>query len=194
MIKNEAEEFSAFIEEIVKEAEEKEEQLTYAHYDMMLLAIRNINNQIADYFAEADKEKALIDKWVLEKNSKLQNKIEWLEKKLEAFIRDKGLKTIELSNGTLKFHKKQDKVEIVDFELFLKNAKPELLTIIPESAKPNLSKIKEQISYKKIPGVELIKGKEEFSYKIIERKEEEDGRQKEIGTPIKPTMLNRVAV
>ena len=39
-------------------------------------------------------------------------------------------------------HKKPDRVEIEDLDLFLKKAKPEMLTIIPEQVKPDMNKIK----------------------------------------------------
>ena len=84
----------------------------------------------------------MIKNWALTKNSKLQNRIDWLAIKLEAFIREQKEKTIELPNGVLKMHKKPDKVEITDLDVFLKHARSELLTIVPEQVKPDLNKIK----------------------------------------------------
>ncbi len=76
-------------------------------------------------------------------------------------------------------HKKPDRVEIEDLELFLKKAKPEMLSIIPEQLKPDLNKIKNYIKNKPVPpGVKVIEGKEEFSYKL---NGEENGREKETG-------------
>jgi hypothetical protein len=78
-------------------------------------------------------------------------------------------------------HKKPDKIEVEDLELFLKKAKPEMLTVIPEQVKPNLNKIKSYIKTKPVPkGIKLIEGKEEFSYKL--NGEESNGRKKETGT------------
>ena len=73
-----------------------------------------------------------------------------------------------MPHGTLKFHKKPDKVEISDMDLFLKNAKPEMLTAVPEQFKPDFNKIKAFIKEKgRVPeGVALIEGQQEFSYKL----------------------------
>ena len=102
--------------------------------------------------------------------------------KLESFIREKKEKTIALPNGTLKMHKKPDKVEIENLDLFLKKAKPEMLTVVPESYKPDMNKIKNYIKSKPVPpGIKITEGKEEFTYKLREESEEENGRTKETG-------------
>lgn len=157
-----------FIEQILREAEEKEKKLTQASIDLLLVQIGKFNEEIRKNFDEADKEVEIIKSWALEKNSKLQEKIEYLERKLESYIRDEGLKTIDLPHGVLKMHKKQDKVEVTDIELFIKSASAEIISIVPESVKPDLNKIKNFIkTHKRIPaGITLIEGKEEFTYKL----------------------------
>ena len=168
-----------FMDELLAEAESKEEEQTEAYYDLVLLEIKNLNQKIESNFREAEKECEIINNWALVKNNQLNDKVKFLELKLEAFIKERKEKTIDLPNGTLKFHKKQDKVEIEDIDLFLKNAKPELITIVPEQIKPNLVKIKSYIAKRPIPpGVKVTEGKEEFTYKI---KGAEDGREKETG-------------
>jgi hypothetical protein len=170
-----------FIEEILKEAEQKEEQQTEAYFDLLLLAIRKLSQQIEYNFHEAEKECSMINNFVLHKNTQLQERIKWLEMKLESFIKERGEKTITLPNGTLKMHKKPDKIEIEDLELFLKKAKPEMLTVVPEQVKPDLNKIKAYIKTKPVPaGIKLIEGKEEFSYKL--NGEKSNARKKETGT------------
>lgn len=170
-----------FLDELIQEAEQKEEQQTEAYFDLLLLGIRKLSSQIEYNFHEAEKECSMINNFVLHKNSQLQERIKWLELKLEAFIKERGEKTITLPNGTLKMHKKPDKVEIEDLELFLKKAKPEMLTIVPEQVKPDLNKIKAYIKTKPVPaGIKIIEGKEEFSYKL--NGEESNGRKKETGT------------
>jgi len=188
-----------FIDDLIKEAEEKEEQRTEAYFDLLLLEIKRLNSEIENTFTEADKETAMIKNWALVKNSKLQSRIDWLVIKLEAFIRERKEKTIELANGVLKMHKKPDKVEITDMDLFLKHARLELLTVIPEQLKPDLNKIKAWIKSRAVPkGVSIIEGKEEFSYKLngqLNNLEENDnGGQKEIGTGTKQTDSYRAAV
>ncbi len=170
-----------FLDELLKEAEEKEEEQTEAYYDLLLMGIRKLQKQIEYNFQEAEKECQMINSFTLHKNAQLQEKIRWSEMKLEAFIREKKEKTITLPNGILKMHKKPDRVEIEDLEAFLKNAKPQMLSVVPEQVKPDLNKIKNYIKSKPVPpGVKLIEGKEEFSYKL--NKDEEDAGKKETGT------------
>jgi hypothetical protein len=169
-----------FLDELLEEAESKEAYQTEAYYDLILLQIKNLQGQIAYNFSEAEKEINLINNWTLSRNSVLNERTQVLERKLEQFIRERQLKTLELPNGILKLHKKPDKVEIEDMELFLKNASGEVLTIIPEQVKPDLSKIKAFIKRRPVPaGVRVIEGREEFSYKL--RKEVDDGGQEEAG-------------
>lgn len=165
--------FGTFLENLLKEDEQNDKKLELVHIDMMLMEVKNLIREIANNFNQSDKEKKIIDAWVLHKNSKLQNRVDYLEKQLETFIKDSGEKTIDLPNGVLKYHKKQDKVEITDMALFLKNAKPELFTIIPEQIKPDLTNIKSYIKTHFTPkGISIIEGQQEFSYKIKEQESE----------------------
>jgi hypothetical protein len=172
-----------FLDELLQNAELKENEQTEAYFDLLLLQIKRLTKQIEYNFSQSEKECSIINNFVLHKNAQLQEKIRWLEMKLEAFIREKKEKTISLPNGTLKMHKKPDKVEIENIDLFLKKAKPEMLTVVPESYKPDMNKIKNYIKSKPVPpGVKVIEGKEEFTYKLREESEEENGRTKETGT------------
>ena len=85
----------------------------------------------------------------------------------------------------LRMHKKPDRIEVEDLELFLKNARPEWLTVIPEQVKPNLLAIKNHIKTRPTPkGVKIIEGEIEFSYKL-NNEEENAGEETETGTGIK---------
>jgi hypothetical protein len=157
----------SFIDEMLQEIEASEEKQSEASYDLMLLGIKKYQSEIEQNFQEAEKECKMIQNFVLQKNSQIQERIKWIEMKLEAYIRERGDKTISLANGTLKMHKKPDKVEIEDLELFLKNARPEWLTVIPEQVKPNLAAIKNHIKTRPIAkGVKVVEGQVEFSYKL----------------------------
>ena len=103
-----------FIEDILREAEEKEHQDIYSYMDLLLIEIKVHQLQIEKNFDTANREIEIINNWALNKNSKLQERIELLEKKLELFIKEDGVKTIDLPNGTIKMHKKPDKIEITD--------------------------------------------------------------------------------
>ena len=173
-----------FLDELLKQAEVKEDEQTEAYFDLLLLQIKQLTKQIEYNFSQSEKECSMINTFVLHKNAQLQERIKLIEIKLQSFILEKKEKTIALPNGTLKMHKKPDRVEIEDLDLFLKKAKPEMLTVVPESYKPDMNKIKNYIKSKPVPpGSKVIEGKEEFSYKLREESEEENnnGRTKETG-------------
>lgn len=173
-----------FIDEMLREIEAAEEKQTEAGYDLMLLAIKKYQSEIKHNFEEADKECQLIQNFVLSKNSQIQEKISWLERKLESYIREREVKSIPLPNGTLKMHKKPDRVEIEDLELFLKNARKEWLTEVKQ-VKPNLLAIKNHIRTRPTPsGVKVIEGQVEFSYSL-NKEEENAGEETQTGTGIK---------
>ena len=182
-----------FLDELLEEVELKEEEQTEAYFDLLLLQIKQLNSQIAYNFSQSEKECSMINNFVLHKNAQLQERIRWFELKLEAFIKERNEKTISLPNGTLKMYKKPDKVEIDNLELFLKKAKPEMLTVIPEQVKPDMNKIKAYIKTKPVPaGVKVTPGKEEFSYKL--NGEEIDGRKEETGVRTEQNIELRAVV
>lgn len=157
-----------FIEQILQEAEAKEAQQRMAYYDLLLIETGKLQSQIEKNFHQAELEAEIIKNWAIQTNSKIRDKLEFLEKKLEAFMREENVKTLDLPNGILKLHKKPDRVEISDMNEFLALATPEMLNVIPESVKPDLNKIKTFIKQsRKIPaGVTFIEGLESFTYKL----------------------------
>jgi hypothetical protein len=182
-----------FLDELLRETEQREDEQTEAYFDLLLLQIKHLQHQIAYNFSEAEKECSMINSFVLHKNTQLQERIKWLELKLQSFILEKKEKTITLPNGTLKMHKKPDRIEIENLDLFLSKAKPEMLTVIPEQVKPDLNKIKNYIKTKPVPpGVKIIEGKEEFSYKL--NGEDNNGREKETGSGVKQETELRAVV
>ena len=157
-----------FIEQILKEAEAKEAQQRMAYYDLILIEMGKLQSQIEKKFHQADIEAEIIKNWAIQSNSKIQDKLQFLEKKLESFLRQECMKTLDLPNGILKLHKKPDKVEVTDMNEFLASATSEMLNVIPEQIKPDLNKIKSFIKLsRKIPaGVTLVEGIETFTYKL----------------------------
>lgn len=173
-----------WMEEMLQEIEAAEEKQTEASYDLMLLGIKRFQSEIAHNFEVSAKEITMIRNFILHKNSQIQEKINWLEKKLEAYIRERGDKTIQLANGCLKMHKKPDRVEIEDLDLFLVNARKEWLTEVKQ-VKPNLLAIKNHIKTRPTPkGVKVIEGQVEFSYSL-NKEEENAGEETETGTGVK---------
>lgn len=160
----------SFIDELLNQAEEQEQKLTLAHYDLIIGEISNLQNRIESTIKEAECEIEIINDWALYRNVKSQEKIDFLMKKLEIYIREQNQKTIDMPHGILKIRKKQDKVEIKDMEAFLKSATHMMITVVPESIKPNLTGIKSAIKMSgRVPeGVEVIEGADEFSLNIKE--------------------------
>lgn len=181
-----------FLDELLLEAENKEVAQTDAFNDLILLEIRRINEKIESNFKTAEQEVALINQWAINKNTTLNERKLFLEKKLESYIRERGEKSISLCNGTLKMHKKQDRIEINN-EIFLKHAHKDLLDIVPETVKASVTKIKQWMKSKPVPkGVTVIPGKPEFSYKLNDGKENVE--DEEIGIESERKESLRVAV
>jgi len=168
-----------FLDDLIRESEEREKKLNHEMADMMLLEIRNLQEEIGRVFDQAEKERTIIKNWAITKNSKLTNRIEWISKKLELFLKEEGVKTLDLAFGSIKFRKQPDRVEIIDDELFLNNATPNMLTIVPETAKADLSKIKSFIKRSgRVPqGCEIIPGEIKFSY-TIKKENGNNGKEK----------------
>jgi pyruvate-formate lyase-activating enzyme len=167
---------ATFIDELIREAEERDEKLSLEYADLILVELKGLEEEIQKTFEQASKEREIIKNWALKKNSKLTERIEFLSKKLEAFLKETNMKTLDLPNGVLKFRKQPDAVEVTNLEEFLKHAKESLVTTIPQQVKPDLNKIKAFIKTRPTPpGVTVIEGKVEFSYKLKNGKEPIDG-------------------
>jgi len=176
----------SFIDELLKEAEEKEKKLEQSHLDLILIEIRKLEEQIEKNFDAAAQEREIIKNWALERNSLLSGRIEWLSKKLELFLKEEKLKTLDLPNGIIRIRKKSEKVLVVDEEKFFKNATSQLLNIIPETTKPDLLKIRTWIKRTgRIPeGVEVTPQDEKFSYTI---KRNNNGKEETRATDKRPS-------
>ena len=157
-----------FIEQILKDAEAAENNQRKMYYDLLLLEISKFQTEIENNFDNSDHECQIIKDWAIQINSKIQNKVEFLEMKLESYLREEGVKTMDLAHGILKLYKRPDRVEVTDLESFLKSATQELLSVVPEQVKPDLRSISAFIKEKHtVPaGVQVIPGTETFSYKL----------------------------
>ena len=183
----------SFIDELIEKAEEKEQKLLQSHLDLILIEIRKLEEQIEKNFDTAAQEREIIKNWALERNSLPSGRIEWLSKKLELFLKEEKLKTLDLPNGIIRIRKKSEKVLVVDEEKFFKNATSQLLNIIPESAKPDLLKIRAWMKRTgRVPdGVEVTNGEEKFSYKI-KKESGNNGKEKTRTGSKQPSKLSVV--
>jgi arginine deiminase len=157
-----------FLDELLLEAEQKEELQTQAYFDLIIIEVARLEDKIASTFEQAKIEVAIINDWALRRNQKESERIELLKSKLETWLRSLNQKTIDLPHGTLKLRKKPDKVEVEDLDKFLASATHDIVTFVPEQIKPNLTSIKAVIKKSgRIPaGVKLIEGTNEFSLTI----------------------------
>lgn len=169
----------SFIDLLIEESEKKEQKLLQSHLDLILIEIRKLEVQIEKNFDTAAQEREIIKNWALERNTMLNARIEWLSKKLELFLKEENLKTLDLPNGIIRMRKQPERVIIVDEEKFFKKATSALLNIIPESAKPDLLKIKAWIKRTgRVPdGVEVTSSDEKFSY-TIKKENGNNGKEK----------------
>ncbi len=112
----------SFIDQLIEEAEEKEKKLEQAQLDLILIEIRKLEDQVEKNFNTAAEERQIIKNWALERNALLSSRIDWLSKKLELYLREENLKTLDLPNGVIRIRKLPEKVIIVDEERFFKKA------------------------------------------------------------------------
>ncbi len=166
----EVSETTTFIDDLLAEAEIKESENALAYYDLVVKEVARLEGEIATITRNTNTEIAIIKDWSLDRNVKFNDRIEFLKKKLEAFIRVQDLKTIDLPHGTLKLRAKQDKIEISDMGLFLASATKEMVIVKPEEIKPSLTNIKKWMKMTtKVPeGVTVIPGCTEFKLTIKE--------------------------
>ena len=176
------------IDQLIEEAEEKEKKLEQSHLDLILVEIRKLEEQMEKNFDTAAQEREIIKNWALERNSMLQSRIEWLSRKLELYLREEEVKTLDLPNGIIRIRKQPEKVIIVDEEKFFKKATNALLNIVPETAKPDLLKIKAWIKRTgRVPdGVEVSTSEEKFSY-TIKKENGNNGKEKTRATDKQPS-------
>jgi hypothetical protein len=173
-----------FIDTMLAEAEAVELQQRQAYYDLVAVEMKRIFHEIEKNFEVAEKEKALIDSWYLQRSAKQQERIDFLALKLKSYLEKLDQKTLEMPNITLRFRKQPDKIEVVDVAKFLEHADQSMLNLVPESASPSISKIKAHVKMTggKLPkGCRRIFGEEAFSYKLKYEESEDNGKTDETG-------------
>jgi len=181
----------SFIDQLIEEAEQKEKKLEQSHLDLILIEIRKLEEEIERNFDTAAQEREIIKTWSLERNSILNSRIQWLSMRLERFLKEDKLKSLDLPNGIIRIRKQPDKISVVNEEKFFNNATSKLLSII-ETVKPDMLKIRAFIKQSgKVPsGVEVTKQENKFSYTI---KRNNNGKEK-VRTGDKQISKNAVVV
>jgi len=106
------------------------------------------------------------------------------------------VKTIDLPNGKLLRRKQPDKIEIVDMDKFMMNADSSMLTVVPESVRPDLRKVLAAYKRSLTPpvGTKVITGEEKFSIKLNNNKENNNGESSETGVGDKSAGSYKTAI
>jgi phage host-nuclease inhibitor protein Gam len=161
-----------FIDEMLLEIEAKEQQMQLAHVDMVLKEISSLNSEITRILSQAEEEKQIITDWAIARSAKLNERAQWLTKKLEVFMneQDPTVRTIDLAHGQLLRRKQVGKIVVENLDQFLQNENlSQLTSITPEVVKPDIAKIKAfyKMTGGKIPkGCNLIESSDKFSIKL----------------------------
>jgi len=187
-----------FLDELLEEVEAKEVTLHLAHIDLILAEMKNMEDMIRKNFEHTEKEIEILNEWTLRKNSKIKDRIDFMSKKLESFMREQGedVKTISLCHGELRRRKQPDKIQIDDLDKFMLNADSSMLTVSPESVRPDLRKVMAYYKRRLIApvGAKLVIGQEKFSIKLNNNDKEQEDGEKEIGVGNQQAYKNKIAV
>jgi phage host-nuclease inhibitor protein Gam len=170
-----------FIDDILREAEEKElqERLEMSHLraDQILMALSVLSKKKQEVEKLCEEEIQLIEQYRDTELSKLQKQESWLCFNLENYLRQTGEKTMRLVHGIIKLRNGRDKIEVSDLEQFLPFAKRKgLLKTIPEEQVPDLQAVHAYIKrWGEIPsGIQVITGETKFSYQLTTNGEKND--------------------
>jgi len=106
--------------------------------------------------------------WLNEKETQIQNAIDWLTGQMKNYLITKDIKSLSLPNGTIGMRKQPEAIEVVDESSFISEASPDLLRHVPETYEPDLKAIKALIKETgEIPkGIELKAQDPKFYYKL----------------------------
>lgn len=161
-----------FLDELLEEVAAKEEKMQLVHVDLVLKEISSLNAEIAKILSQAEEEKQIILDWALQRSLKLNDKVEFLSKKLESFMNEQEptIRTIDLPNGQLLRRKQAEKLVVEDLDQFMQNSNlSDLTSTSPEIIKPDIAKIKSfyKMTGGKLPqGVSIVESKDKFSIKL----------------------------
>ncbi len=159
-----------FIDELLAETEQRELKMNKLRADQLLMVISVLEGKMDDLNKLCDDEVIIIETYRESEIAKLEKRRSWLTWNLEQFIRSTNEKTIKLPHGAIKLRLGRDKVEVVNLDLFMKQA-PKLgfLKTVPESYEPDLQKIHNYIKIKNVipEGVRMTPAQTKFSYTTL---------------------------
>lgn len=141
------------------------EEVVFSKY---LWVIKMKEQAIANVNATATKLISDIEDWQERKIQQNQGQIDFLCTSMQNYLKQKNLKSLQLAPGTIGMRKQQDKIVILNEELFYEKADPQLLRHIPEAYEPDMKKIKEHIKTNGVipDGIDVTPQEPKFYYKI----------------------------
>jgi len=137
--------------------------------DKYLWVIRQKEIELNKCSALAEESIRRTQAWLNKKENTINSAIEFLSGQMKNYLKQNKLKSLSMPNGNIGFRKQSDVVIIQSEEIFLANAKPELLRHTEESYEPDLKAIKDYIkkSGGDMPmGVNLKPQESKFYYKL----------------------------
>jgi len=137
--------------------------------DKYLWVIRQKETELNKCSALANESINRTQNWFEKKENTINSAIEFLSGQMRNYLKQNKLKSLSLPNGNIGLRKQSDVVIIQNEEIFLANAKPELLRHIQESYEPDLKAIKDYIKQSggDLPkGVDLKRQEAKFYYKL----------------------------
>jgi len=163
-----------FLDEILEEAEQAENErrteLNQLRADQFLMAVKVLEDKMAEANALADEEIKIIEHFRTSELDRLDRSRKWMTFNLWQYMNTTGEKTMRLPHGILKLRKGRDKVVIENLEAFLPMAQLRgWLKKTPESYQPMLQPIHDYITRTgEIPdGVQFIPAETKFSYETV---------------------------
>lgn len=137
-------------------------------FTRFLWKINFLEQEIEKHSKVAEETVKEINDWFEKKKSQLKGQIDFLSNQMQYFLRINDCKSMVLPSGKIGFRVQQDKVEVVNQDLFFSKATSELLRHVPETYEPDMMKIKAHIkSTGEIPeGIEVSHQQPKFYYKL----------------------------
>ena len=146
----------------------KEEVTPEIRFTRFLWKIKFLEQELDKHQRVAENTIKEVSDWFEKKKSQLDNQIRFLCDQMQNYLTIQDLKSLSLPSGKIGFRNQQDKIEIINYDLFYNKALPELLRHVPESYEPDLKKIKEHIkTTSEIPeGIDIVPQEPKFYYKL----------------------------
>ena len=161
-----------YLDELFSEEEQadlqKEEVTPEIRFTRFLWKIKFIEQDLDKHQRVAEDTIKEVSEWFDKKRNQLEKQIKFLCDQMQNYLSIQDLKSLSLPSGKIGFRNQQDKIEIIDYDLFYSKALPGLLRRVPESYEPDLKKIKEHIkTTSAIPeGIDIIPQDPKFYYKL----------------------------